>query len=94
MDFDFHLQCNVIPRRNGIDHRPVYVEIVVEKWCWDRFLSAYFGFALPVSYRYCSIVIHLSIVDDKLNSVALVRTRTIPTERPPPVGEVIANFCR
>jgi len=28
-----------------------------------------------------------------LNSVALVRTRTIPTERPPPIGEVSANFC-
>ena len=27
------------------------------------------------------------------NSVALVRTRTIPTERPPPVGEVSAKFC-
>jgi len=26
----------------------------------------------------------------KLNSVALVRERTIPTERPPPVGEVSA----
>jgi len=30
---------------------------------------------------------------NKLNSVALVRERTIPTERPPPVGEVSANFC-
>ena len=29
----------------------------------------------------------------KLNSVALVRERTIPTERPPPVSEVSANFC-
>ena len=29
----------------------------------------------------------------KLNSVALVHKRTIPTERPPPVGEVSANFC-
>jgi len=28
----------------------------------------------------------------KLNSVALVRERTIPTERPPPVGEVSADF--
>jgi hypothetical protein len=28
----------------------------------------------------------------KLNSMALVRERTIPTERPPPVGEVNANF--
>ena len=26
-------------------------------------------------------------------SVALFRERTIPTERPPPVGEVSANFC-
>ena len=26
------------------------------------------------------------------SSVALVRERTIPTERPPPVGEVSANF--
>ena len=27
-------------------------------------------------------------------SVASVRERTIPTERPPPVGEVSANFLR
>ena len=25
--------------------------------------------------------------------MALVRERTIPTERPPPVSEVSANFC-
>jgi hypothetical protein len=29
----------------------------------------------------------------KLNSVALVRDGTIPTERPPLVGEFSANFC-
>jgi hypothetical protein len=29
----------------------------------------------------------------KLNYVALVRERTIPTERPPLVGEVSANLC-
>jgi hypothetical protein len=29
----------------------------------------------------------------KLNSVALVREQTIPTERPPLVGEVSANVC-
>jgi len=28
-----------------------------------------------------------------INSVALVRERTIPTERPPLVGEVSTNFC-
>jgi hypothetical protein len=27
------------------------------------------------------------------NSVAVVRKRTIPTERPPLVGEVSANLC-
>ena len=27
------------------------------------------------------------------NSVALVRKRTIPTERPPPVGEVVPTFA-
>ena len=29
----------------------------------------------------------------KLNSVALVRERTIPTERPPPVGEIVPTFA-
>jgi hypothetical protein len=32
-------------------------------------------------------------LDSKLNSVVLVRERTISTERPPFVGEVNANFC-
>jgi hypothetical protein len=35
----------------------------------------------------------IDLLKTKLNSVALVRERTIPTERPPPVGEVSANFC-
>jgi hypothetical protein len=30
---------------------------------------------------------------NKTNSVALVQERTIPTERPPLIGEVSANFC-
>jgi hypothetical protein len=29
----------------------------------------------------------------KVNSVALVRERTMPTERPPLVGEVVPNFA-
>jgi hypothetical protein len=33
------------------------------------------------------------IIKTKLNSMVRVRERTIPTERPPLVGEVIANFC-
>ena len=35
----------------------------------------------------------VTVMCSKKNSVALVRERTIPTERPPPVGEVSANFC-
>jgi hypothetical protein len=30
---------------------------------------------------------------NKTNSMVGVRERNIPTERPPLVGEVIANFC-
>ena len=43
--------------------------------------------------------IHVTVISipicykTKLNSVALVLERTMPTERPPPVGEVSANFC-
>jgi hypothetical protein len=43
-------------------------------------------------------VLHLVSIKVKvenliLNSVAWVRERNIPTERPPLVGEVSANFC-
>jgi hypothetical protein len=38
-------------------------------------------------------VFKLSVKHKKKTSVALVRERTIPTERPPLVGEVSANFC-
>jgi len=33
------------------------------------------------------------IPETELNSVALVRKRTIPTERPPPVGGVVPTFA-
>jgi hypothetical protein len=37
---------------------------------------------------------HLRVVNYyKLNSVAWVHERAMPTERPPLVGEVSANFC-
>ena len=50
---------------------------------------------LRVSSDYCSWrgTHKLHFLLTKLNSVVLVRERTIPTERPPPVGEVSANFC-
>jgi hypothetical protein len=36
----------------------------------------------------------LWIQTNKTNSVVLVRKRTIPTERPPLIGKVSADFCR
>jgi hypothetical protein len=48
-------------------------------------LTDYMKFAVRYSGR---IIANL-----KLNSVAWVRERTIPTQRPPLVGEVNANFC-
>jgi len=40
-----------------------------------------------------NVILSTKQTKTELNSVALVRTRTIPTERPPPVSEVSANFC-
>ena len=40
----------------------------------------------------CILLTTSETAKTKLNSVALVRERTITTERPPPVGEVSANF--
>jgi len=48
---------------------------------------------LHITCRKAHTFVDVSETPTKLNSVALVRTRTIPTERPPPVGEVSANFC-
>jgi hypothetical protein len=46
---------------------------------------------LSVSSHAPSFLILLKCL--KTNAVALVRERTKPTEQPPPVGEVSANFC-
>jgi hypothetical protein len=39
------------------------------------------------------IIIFPGLAYNNNNSMALVRERTIPAERPPLVGEVNANFC-
>jgi hypothetical protein len=39
------------------------------------------------------IIIIIIIIINKNNCVALVRERSIPTERPPLVVEVSVNFC-
>jgi hypothetical protein len=57
----------------------------------------------PIGYHICYVFprsrMQRMLADDqfrtvyKTKSVALVRKRTIPTERPPHVGQVRANFC-
>jgi hypothetical protein len=51
----------------------------------------------PVFYGNRRLIIELAEAREQktkqANSVASVRERTVPTERPPLVGEVIANFC-
>jgi hypothetical protein len=37
--------------------------------------------------------LEIEILKKKLNSVARVQERTVPTEQLPLVGEVSANFC-
>jgi hypothetical protein len=41
----------------------------------------------------CNVSVWLLFTQKLKNSVALVRKRTIPTERPPLVVEISANLC-
>jgi hypothetical protein len=45
---------------------------------WDTIIACY--------------ILHQASKEQQTNSMVWVRERTIPTERPPLVGEVIANF--
>ena len=51
------------------------------------------GFVVVLSFVVYGLELRLLAHLCKKNSVASVRKRTIPTEGPPPVGEVSANFC-
>jgi hypothetical protein len=68
----------------------------IQKW----FSIKYCKFSNSILQQSASLLLtvreggkHTDIFDDNNNSVALVRERTIPTERPPLVGEVSANLC-
>ena len=63
--------------------------IVAEQSQFFRLENAVYFITLPFLVR----KIFTFYINDVLNSVALVRERTIPTERPSPVGEVSANVC-
>jgi hypothetical protein len=52
--------------------------------CWTGRLSA---------MKHFLVFVYVHVNFKKLNSVAIVRKRTIPTEGPPLVGDVCANFA-
>ena len=57
--------------------------------CLDARLN---GMGIYIYYMFIeNEILFEQIKNLNLNSVALVRERTIPTERPPPVGEVSAS---
>ena len=49
---------------------------------------------LVLTFLYNWVDVCINVIVCGKNSVALVRERTVPTERSPPVGEVTANFLR
>ena len=69
----------------------IYLYIVSSYLTEVIYIYIYIYIYLFIYYQFLPNRGHISIY--KKNSVALVRERTIPTEQPPPVGEVSANFC-
>jgi hypothetical protein len=59
---------------------------------WIEMCVTWMDFGITRTRRWINSI-DVNTAKLKLNSVALVRERTIPTERPPLVGEVSANFC-
>jgi hypothetical protein len=76
------------------------LEILFNLFSYMEMISGVFAYTIPnfskfltTGYSDTSIMwIHRMTNNNKTNSVALVRKRTIPTERPPLVGEVSGNF--
>jgi hypothetical protein len=69
---------------------------IVPQSALDRFLPVLFNSSFinqPIIRRYTVQCRYWQRRKIKLNSVTLVRERTIPTERPTLVGKVSANFC-
>jgi hypothetical protein len=82
----------------------IHSHVLVKLFYFNTRQSSYSSALYHLSYRHRHKVTQtklknygeaegkLSKLKLKLNSMVSVRERTIPTERPPLVGEVIANF--
>jgi hypothetical protein len=65
------------------------------RWLWRPHPNEQMGCLIAAlgQWFYIDILLLSFTKKKKLNSMVWVRERTIPTERPPLVGEVIANLC-
>jgi hypothetical protein len=79
--------CTLVPS-HGMKHTLYTFKSVFE----NAIRVNVWRFALSLMWTHLSEHIGVCIIKLKLNSVAVVRKRTIPTERPPLVGEVSANL--
>jgi hypothetical protein len=71
---------------------------VIKMWSWEPDTETYWPTDRRSQMQYflcslCCIIYSIYKTKLKLNSMVWVHERTIPTERPLLVGEVIANFC-
>jgi hypothetical protein len=64
--------------------------LVLTNSSWFQTFRTFYRLAGILQFQ---VAISLPLILSKKNSLVRVRERTIPTERPPLVGEVIANFC-
>jgi hypothetical protein len=75
-----------------------HVKLYFASFSFNSFLHAYWivnikMYKTVILFSFCCILLCKYLTKTKkLNSVAWVRERTIPIERPPLVGEVSANF--
>ena len=84
-----HMAITMVAKRHS-QNLKIRISLTEERAVGVRGRIIIHGWIFNVKSSYGRTVYETKL---KLNSVALVRERTIPTERPPPVGEVSANFC-
>ena len=66
--------------------------IAVNKYITYHIVSYHISHHIYIIYHVSYNIYHVSYISHHKTKLR-GRTRTIPTERPPPVGEVSANFC-
>jgi hypothetical protein len=90
-DSNYHLFKNA----HSWTHSAVWISVGIS--ALSHFFPLILAYNLKSAHqRLISLLLYTTVKLDtkkKLNSVAVVRKRTIPTERPQLVGEVRANLC-